>query len=108
VFTSPTTVDVEEDTNASEIIYTATTNDDTVAYTLKGGDQKEKFTINNTTSELKYKDKQTQVGKCWFSWFDCANFYRYSNKLLCLIACNISGNNSNFVITYLSLFVLIL
>jgi hypothetical protein len=29
VFTSPTTVDVEKDTNASEIIYTATTKDDT-------------------------------------------------------------------------------
>jgi hypothetical protein len=40
-------------------LYTAETDDDTVSYTLKSGFQKEKFTINNTTGELKYKDKQT-------------------------------------------------
>jgi hypothetical protein len=32
-----------------------------VTYTLKDGDQKEKFTIDNTTGELKYKEKQTQI-----------------------------------------------
>ena len=83
VFTSPTTVDVEKDTNASEIIYTATTNDDTVAYTLKGGDQKEKFTINNTTGELKYKDKQTQVG----------------NHKVTIIATDVAGNKAEQLIT---------
>jgi hypothetical protein len=31
-------------------------------YTLKSGFQKEKFTIDNSTGELKYKEKQTQVG----------------------------------------------
>jgi hypothetical protein len=61
VFTSSTTVNVEKDANASEIIYTAKTDYDTVSYTLKSGFQKEKFTINSTTGELKYKDKQTQV-----------------------------------------------
>ena len=29
---------------------------------LKSGFQKEKFTIDNATGELKYKDKQTQIG----------------------------------------------
>jgi hypothetical protein len=29
---------------------------------VKNGFQKEKFTINSTTGELRYKDKQTQVG----------------------------------------------
>jgi hypothetical protein len=43
-------------------LYTAKTDDNTVSYTLKSGFQKEKFTINSTTGELRYKDKQTQVG----------------------------------------------
>jgi hypothetical protein len=34
----------------------------TVVYTLKDGNQKGKFTIDNATGKLKYKDKQTQVG----------------------------------------------
>jgi hypothetical protein len=62
VFTSSTTANVEKDTDASETIYTAKTDDNTVSYTLKNGFQKEKFTINSTTGELRYKDKQTQVG----------------------------------------------
>jgi hypothetical protein len=28
---------------------------------LKDGDQKEKITIDNTTGEIKYKEKQTQI-----------------------------------------------
>ncbi len=61
VFTSLTTVNVKKDTAASATIYTATTNEERVTYTLKDGDQKEKFTIDNTTGELKYKEKQTQI-----------------------------------------------
>jgi hypothetical protein len=61
VFTSLTTVNVKKDTAASATIYTATTNEERVTYTLKYGDQKEKFTIDNTTGELKYKEKQTQI-----------------------------------------------
>jgi hypothetical protein len=62
VFTSSTTANVETDTPASAIIYTATTNEEKVTYTLKDGHQKERFTIDNTTGELKYKKEQTQVG----------------------------------------------
>ena len=61
-FTSSTTVNVEKFTTASATIYTAETNEDKVTYTLKSGFQQERFTIDNTTGELKYKKKQTQVG----------------------------------------------
>jgi hypothetical protein len=62
-FTSSTTVDVKIDNTAtSTTIYTATTNEEKVTYTLKDGHQKERFTIDNTTGELKYKKEQTQVG----------------------------------------------
>ena len=61
VFTSSTTANVEKDTDASETIYTAKTDDNTVSYTLKNGFQKEKFTIN-AAGKLKYKEKQTQTG----------------------------------------------
>jgi hypothetical protein len=62
VFTSPTTVNVEKNTAALTTIYTAVATDDNiVAYTLKSGFQKEKFTIN-AAGELKYKEKQTQTG----------------------------------------------
>jgi hypothetical protein len=45
VFTSPTTVNVEKNTAALTTIYTAVATDDNiVAYTLKSGFQKEKFT----------------------------------------------------------------
>ena len=61
-FTSSTTINVEKFTTASATIYTAETNEDKVTYTLKSGFQQERFTIDNTTGELKYKKKQTQVG----------------------------------------------
>jgi hypothetical protein len=54
-------VNVEKDANASETIYTAETDDDTVSYTLKSGFQKEKFTINNTTGESLCKDNTTNT-----------------------------------------------
>ncbi|OJA03695.1 cadherin repeat domain-containing protein, partial [Bathymodiolus thermophilus thioautotrophic gill symbiont] len=41
--------------------YTAATDDNTVTYTLKAGEQQDKFTISNT-GELKYKQAQTQAG----------------------------------------------
>ena len=83
VFTSSTTVNVEKDANASETIYTAETDDDTVSYTLKSGFQKEKFTINNTTGELKYKDKQTQV----------------SDHKVTIVATDTAGNETEQLIT---------
>jgi hypothetical protein len=83
VFTSSTTANVEKDTDASEIIYTAETDDDTVSYTLKSGFQKEKFTINSTTGELRYKDKQTQVG----------------DHKVTIIATDIAGNETEQLIT---------
>jgi hypothetical protein len=48
VFTSSTTANVETDTPASAIIYTATTNEEKVTYTLKDGYKKDRFTIDNT------------------------------------------------------------
>jgi hypothetical protein len=83
VFTSSTTANVEKDTDASEIIYTAKTDDNTVSYTLKSGFQKEKFTINSTTGELRYKDKQTQVG----------------DHKVTIIATDIAGNETEQLIT---------
>ncbi len=83
VFTSSTTVNVEKDANASETIYTAETDDDTVTYTLKSGFQKEKFTINSTTGELKYKDKQTQV----------------SDHKVTIVATDTAGNETEQLIT---------
>ncbi len=83
VFTSSTTANVEKDTDASEIIYTAKTDDNTVSYTLKSGFQKEKFTINSTTGELRYKDKQTQV----------------SDHKVTIIATDIAGNETEQLIT---------
>jgi hypothetical protein len=83
VFTSSTTVNVEKDANASETIYTAETDDDTVTYTLKSGFQKEKFTINSATGELRYKDKQTQVG----------------DHKVTIIATDIAGNETEQLIT---------
>jgi ribosomal protein S10 len=55
-------VNVKTDTPASTIIYTAETDEEKVTYTLKDGNQKEKFTIDNATGELKYKKEQNQVG----------------------------------------------
>jgi hypothetical protein len=78
VFTSPTTVNVEKNTAALTTIYTAVATDDNIVA----------YTLK--------------------SGFQKSLFYRYSNKLLCLITCRISGNNSNFVIACLSLFFLIL
>ncbi|SHE22232.1 Flagellar hook-length control protein FliK [Bathymodiolus brooksi thiotrophic gill symbiont] len=46
MFTSSTTVNIKKDTVVSKTIYTATTDDNIVAYTLKDGFQKEKFTID--------------------------------------------------------------
>ncbi len=83
VFTSSTTVNVEKDTAASEIIYTAETDDNTVVYTLKDGNQKGKFTIDNATGKLKYKDKQTQVG----------------HHKVTIIATDIAGNETEQLIT---------
>jgi hypothetical protein len=83
VFTSSTTVNVEKDTSASEIIYTAETDDNTVVYTLKDGNQKGKFTIDNATGKLKYKDKQTQVG----------------HHKVTIIATDIAGNETEQLIT---------
>ena len=83
VFTSSTTANVEKDTDASETIYTAKTDDNTVSYTLKSGFQKEKFTINSTTGELRYKDKQTQVG----------------DHKVTIIATDIAGNETEQLIT---------
>ncbi|CAC9549109.1 hypothetical protein [uncultured Gammaproteobacteria bacterium] len=83
VFTSSTTANVEKDTDASETIYTAKTDDNTVSYTLKNGFQKEKFTINSTTGELRYKDKQTQVG----------------DHKVTIIATDIAGNETEQLIT---------
>ncbi|CAC9623987.1 hypothetical protein [uncultured Gammaproteobacteria bacterium] len=83
VFTSSTTVNVEKDTAASEIIYTAETDDNTVVYTLKDGNQKGKFTIDNATGKLKYKDKQTQVGQ----------------HKVTIIATDIAGNETEQLIT---------
>ena len=62
MFISPTIVNIEKDATESEVVYTAVTNENKVTYTLKSGFQKEKFTIDNATGELKYKEKQTQVG----------------------------------------------
>ncbi|CAC9967407.1 hypothetical protein [uncultured Gammaproteobacteria bacterium] len=83
VFTSSTTVNVEKNTAASEIIYTAETDDNTVIYTLKDGNQKGKFTIDNATGKLKYKDKQTQVG----------------HHKVTIIATDIAGNETEQLIT---------
>jgi hypothetical protein len=83
VFTSSTTANVEKDTDASETIYTAKTDDNTVSYTLKSGFQKEKFTINSATGELRYKDKQTQVG----------------DHKVTIIATDIAGNETEQLIT---------
>ncbi|CAC9549118.1 hypothetical protein [uncultured Gammaproteobacteria bacterium] len=83
VFTSSTTVNVEKDANASETIYTAETDDDTVSYTLKSGFQKEKFTINSTTGELKYRDKQTQI----------------SDHKVTIVATDTAGNETEQLIT---------
>ncbi|WP_180334729.1 cadherin repeat domain-containing protein, partial [Bathymodiolus thermophilus thioautotrophic gill symbiont] len=60
-FTSAATAKVEANTEASTTIYTAATDDNTVTYTLKAGEQQDKFTISNT-GELKYKQAQTQAG----------------------------------------------
>ncbi|AYQ55811.1 alpha integrin [Bathymodiolus thermophilus thioautotrophic gill symbiont] len=60
-FTSAATAEVEANTEASTTIYTAATDDNTVTYTLKAGEQQDKFTISNT-GELKYKQAQTQAG----------------------------------------------
>jgi hypothetical protein len=51
VFTSSTTANVEKDTAASETIYRAKTDDNTVSYTLKSGFQKEKFTYQISLTE---------------------------------------------------------
>ena len=83
VFTSSTTANVETDTPASAIIYTATTNEEKVTYTLKSGFQQEKFTIDSTTGELRYKDKQTQVG----------------DHKVTIIATDIAGNETEQLIT---------
>ncbi len=84
VFTSSTTVNVEKDTVASTIIYTAVATDNNiVAYTLKDGFQKEKFTINSTTGKLRYRDKQTQVG----------------DHKVTIIATDIAGNEAEQLIT---------
>ncbi|AYQ56080.1 Integrins alpha chain [Bathymodiolus thermophilus thioautotrophic gill symbiont] len=62
LFTSPTAVDVEKNMAVSEIIYMAVATDDhSVTYTLKEGNQKDKFTISST-GELKYQEQQTQTG----------------------------------------------
>ncbi|CAB5494993.1 hypothetical protein, partial [Bathymodiolus thermophilus thioautotrophic gill symbiont] len=47
-FTSAATAKVEANTEASTTIYTAATDDNTVTYTLKAGEQQDKFTISNT------------------------------------------------------------
>jgi hypothetical protein len=65
------------------VTYTAKTDDNTVSYTLKNGFQKEKFTINSTTGELRYKDKQTQEG----------------DHKVTIIATNIAGNETEQLIT---------
>jgi 6-phosphogluconolactonase (cycloisomerase 2 family) len=62
MFISPTIVNIEKDATESEIVYTAVTNENKVTYTLKSGFQIEKFTIDYATGELKYNEKQTQVG----------------------------------------------
>ncbi|AYQ57298.1 alpha integrin [Bathymodiolus thermophilus thioautotrophic gill symbiont] len=60
-FTSATIVNVEINTDVTETIYTAAATDDyPLTYSLKEGNQKDKFTIN-IAGELKYKQKQTQA-----------------------------------------------
>ncbi|CAB5501490.1 hypothetical protein THERMOS_1396 [Bathymodiolus thermophilus thioautotrophic gill symbiont] len=59
LFTSATIVNVEINTEASEMIYEATaTDNNAVTYTLEDGNQKDKFTISKE-GELRYKQKQT-------------------------------------------------
>jgi hypothetical protein len=83
MFISPTIVNIEKDATESEIVYTAVTNENKVTYTLKSGFQKEKFTINSATGELRYKDKQTQVG----------------DHKVTIIATDIAGNETEQLIT---------
>ena len=82
-FTSSTTVNIKTDTPVSETIYTATTNEEKVTYTLKSGFQQEKFTIDNATGELKYKKEQTQV----------------SVHKVTIIATDVAGNETEQLIT---------
>jgi hypothetical protein len=63
VFTSPTTVNVEKNTAALTTIYTAVATDDNiVAYTLKSGFQKEKFTIYIIVNAAVFFSTLTVVG----------------------------------------------
>ncbi len=82
-FTSSATVNIKTDTPVSETIYTATTNEEKVTYTLKSGFQQEKFTIDNATGELKYKKEQTQV----------------SVHKVTIIATDVAGNETEQLIT---------
>ncbi|CAB5505847.1 hypothetical protein THERMOT_2230 [Bathymodiolus thermophilus thioautotrophic gill symbiont] len=85
LFTSEAVVDIEINAEASETVYIATTTDNnTIAYTLENGNQKEKFTINRDTGELKYKHKQTTA---------------HDNDKVTIIATDAAGNETKQLVT---------